>query len=54
MKENEQVSETRDWTMDIKIFSLTLSQLSYFGLFVVNLHVEIALFKENANTKKKW
>ena len=54
MKENEHVAETRDWTRDIQIFSLTLSQLSYFGLFVVNCHVEIALFKENANTKKKW
>ena len=54
MKENEHVAETRDWTRDIQIFSLTLSQLSYFGLFVVKLHVEIALFTENANTKKKW
>ena len=53
MKENEHVVETRDWTRDIQIFSLTLSQLSYFGLFVVNFHVEIALFTENANTKKK-
>ena len=32
MKENEHVAETRDWTRDIQIFSLTLSQLSYFGL----------------------
>ena len=39
MKENEHVAETRDWTRDIQIFSLTLSQLSYFGLFVVNFHV---------------
>ena len=31
MKENEHVAETRDWTRDIQIFSLTLSQLSYFG-----------------------
>ena len=54
MKENEHVAETRDWTRGIQIFSLTLSQLSYFGLFVVNFHVEISLFKENANTKKKW
>ena len=54
MKENEHVAETRDWTRDIQIFSLTLSQLSYFGLLVVNFHVEIALFAENANTKKKW
>ena len=54
MKENEHVAETRDWTRDIQIFSLTVSQLSYFGLFVVNFHVEIALFTENANTKKKW
>ena len=54
MKENEHVVETRDWTKDIQIFSLTLSQLSYFGLFVVNFLVEIALFTENANTKKKW
>ena len=54
MKENEHVAETRDWTRDIQIFSLTFSQLSYFGLFVVNFHVEIALFTENANTKKKW
>ena len=54
MKENEHVAETRDWTRDIQIFSLTLFQLSYFGLLVVNFRVEIALFKENANTKKKW
>ena len=54
MKENEKVSKTRDWSRDIKIFSLTLSQLSYFGLLVVNFHVEIALFTENANTNKKW
>ena len=26
--------------MDIQIFSLTLSQLSYFGLFVINFHAE--------------
>ena len=31
MKENEYVSDTRDGTRDIQIFSLTLSQLSYFG-----------------------
>ena len=54
MKENEHDAETRDWTRDIQIFSQTLSQLSYFGLFVVNFHVEIALFIENANTKKMW
>ena len=54
MKENEHVAETRDWTRDIQIFSLTLSQLSYFGLFKVNFHVEIALFTENANINKKW
>ena len=34
MKENEHVAETRDWTRDIQIFSLTLSQLSYLGWFV--------------------
>ena len=39
MKENEHVTETWGWTRDIQIFSLTLSQLSYFGLFVVNFHV---------------
>ena len=54
MKENEHVAETRDWTRDIEIFSLTLSELSYFGLLVVNFHVEIALSTENENTKKKW
>ena len=54
MKENEHVAETRDWTREIQIFSVTLSQLSYFGLFVVNFHVEIGLFTENGNTKKKW
>ena len=54
MKENEHVAETRDWTRDIENFSLTLCQLSYFGLLVVNFHVEIALFTENTNTKKKW
>ena len=54
MKEKEHVAETRDSTRDIQIFSLTLSQLSYFGLFAVNFHVEIALFTENGNTKKKW
>ena len=54
MKENEHVAETRDWTRDIEIFSLTLSQLSYFGWFVFSVHAEIALFKENANTNKKW
>ena len=54
MKENEHVAETRDWTRDIQFFSLTLSKLSYFGLLVVNFHVEIALFTENTNTKKKW
>ena len=52
MKENEHVAETRDWTMDIKIFSLTLSQLSYFGLFVVNFHVEIALFIKTQTLRK--
>ena len=40
MKENEDVAETRDWTRDIQIFSPTLSQLSYFGLFVINFHAE--------------
>ena len=25
-------AETRDWTRDLQIFSLTLSQLSYLGL----------------------
>ena len=54
MKENEHVAETRDWTRDIEIFSPTLSQLSYFGWFVVNFHVEIGPFTENANTNKKW
>ena len=54
MKENEHVAETRDWTRDIQIFSLTLSQLSYIGLLVVNFHVEIALFTENAKNNKKW
>ena len=54
MKENEHVAETRDWTRDIQIFSLTLSQLSYFRLFMVNVHVEISLFTENVNTNKKW
>ena len=54
MKENEHVAETRDWTRDVQIFSLTLSQLSYFGLLVVNFHVEIALFTENAKNYKKW
>ena len=54
MKENEHVAETRNWTRDIEIFSLTLSKLSYFGLLVVNFHVEIALFTKNTNTKKKW
>ena len=54
MKENEHVAETRDWTRDIQIRSLTLSQVSYFGLLMVNFHVEIALFTENTNTKKKW
>ena len=54
MKENEHVAETRNWTRDIEIFSLTLSKLSYFGCLVVNFHVEIALFTENTNTKKKW
>ena len=54
MKENEHVAKTRDRTRDIQIFSLTLSQLRYFGLLVVNFHVEIALFTENGNTKKKW
>ena len=38
MKENEHVAETRDWTRDIQIFSLTLSQLSYFGLFLFSFH----------------
>ena len=28
MKENEHVAETRDWTWDIQILSLTLSQLT--------------------------
>ena len=54
MKENEHVAKTWDITRDIQIFSLTLSQLSYFDLLVVNFHVEIALFTENANTNKKW
>ena len=54
MTENEHVGETRDWTKDIQIFCLTLSQLSYFGLFIVNFNVEISPFTENANTKKKW
>ena len=54
MKENEHVAETRDWTRDIQIFSLTLSQPSYFALLMVNFHVVIALFTENGNTKKKW
>ena len=32
MKENDYVAETRDWTRDIQILSVTLSQLSYFAL----------------------
>ena len=53
MKENEHVAETRDWTRDIQIFSLTLSQLSYFGLFVVNFHVEIKQRKFTIWDKEK-
>ena len=40
MKENEHVAEIRDWTRDLQIFNLTLSQLSYFGWFVVNVQAE--------------
>ena len=54
MKENEYVAETRGWTRDIQIFSLTLSQLSYFGWLVVDVHTEIDPFTENTNPKKKW
>ena len=38
LKQNEYVAETRDSTRDIQIFSLTLSQLSYFGSLVVDVH----------------
>ena len=41
MKENEHVAGTRDWTRDIQIFNLTLSQLSYFGWFVVNFTLKL-------------
>ena len=54
MKENEYVAKTRDWTRDIQIFSLTLSQLSYFGWLVVDVHTEIEPFTENTNPNKKW
>ena len=30
-RKGEKDAETRDWTRDLQIFSLTLSQLSYFG-----------------------
>ena len=53
MKENEHVAETRDWTRDLQIFSLTLSQLSYFGLFVVNVQAENVPFRETTNPYKK-
>ena len=54
MKESEYDAETRDWTRDIQIFSLTLSQLSYFGWRVVDVHTEIEAFTENTNPNKKW
>ena len=53
MKEEEHVAENRDRTRDIQVFSLTLFQLSYFGLFVINFHAEICLFTENKNLNKK-
>ena len=52
MKENEDVAETRDWTRDIQIFSLTLSQLSYFGLLVVNFHVEMRSLQKTQTLRK--
>ena len=52
MKENEHVAETRDWTRDLQIFSLTLSQLSYFGLFGVNVQGENVPFNQTTNRKK--
>ena len=53
MKENVYVSETWDWTRHIQIFSLTLSQLSYFGWLVVDVHTKIEPFTENTNPNKK-
>ena len=54
MKENEHVAETQDWTRGFQIFNrLTLSQLSYFGWFVVNFEDENAPFIETANPNKR-
>ena len=38
--------------MDLQIFSLMLSQLSYFGLFGVNVQGENVPFDQTTNRKK--
>ena len=53
MKANECIAETRHWTRDIQIFSLTLSQLSYFVWLVVDVHTEVEPFTEKQNPNKK-
>ena len=52
MKENEHVAEKRDWTRDIQIFSLTLSQRSYFGIFVVNFHGKLRSLQKTETLRK--
>ena len=53
MKENEHVAKTQDGTRGLQIFSLTLSQLSYFGWFEVNFQDENAPFRETTNPNKR-
>ena len=46
-------AETRDWTRDLQIFSLTLSQLSYFGNDKIVTAVEHFLLSPFERAKKE-
>ena len=52
MKENEHVAETRDWTRDIQIFSLTLSQLSYFGYWWLIFTLKLRSLQKTQTLRK--
>ena len=51
-KKNKKLAESRDRTSDLKNFSLTLFQLSYFGLQPF-LQLSFASFKQPRGSKKK-
>ena len=48
---NKKYASTRDWTRDLQIFSLTLSQLSYRGIVTIQLQMS---HLKHSNKGKKY